>query len=97
MKIVVLFLWGSLSDERTVLQFAVESLSGSSRTESVIILYSLIWESPNLEAYAPLFISPRNRVAQLNLRELVSLYAASYDSQGYDGGILTHLHTAVII
>jgi hypothetical protein len=36
-----------------------------------------------------LFISPRNRVAQLYPRALGSLYVVSYDSQGYGGGILT--------
>jgi hypothetical protein len=38
------------------------------------------------------FISPRNRVAQLYSQALVSLFAVSYDSQGYDEGILTRLH-----
>jgi hypothetical protein len=33
------------------------------------------------------FISPRNRVAQLYPRALGSLFVASYDSQGYGGGI----------
>jgi hypothetical protein len=32
-------------------------------------------------------------VAQLYLRELGSLFLASYDSQGYGGGIVTRLHT----
>jgi hypothetical protein len=36
---------------------------------------------PNLEGQVPVFISPRNRVAQLYPRALGSLYAASYDSQ----------------
>jgi hypothetical protein len=34
-------------------------------------------------------------VAQLYPRALGSLYAASYDSQGSGGGILTRLHTGV--
>jgi hypothetical protein len=37
---------------------------------------------------APVFISRRNRVAQLYPWALVSLYVVPYDSQGYDGGIL---------
>jgi hypothetical protein len=36
-----------------------------SRAEPVTILYCLIWDSPNLEAQVPVFISPRNKVAQL--------------------------------
>jgi hypothetical protein len=35
-----------------------------------------------------------NRVAQLYPRALGSLFVASYDSQGYGGGIITRLHTA---
>jgi hypothetical protein len=43
----------------------------------------------NLEGRVPVFISPRNKVAQLYPGALGSLYVASYDSQGYGGGILT--------
>jgi hypothetical protein len=57
--------------------------------------YCLIWDSPNLEGQVPVFISPRNRVAQLYSRALGSLFIASYDSQGYGGGILTRLHTGL--
>jgi hypothetical protein len=32
-------------------------------------------------------------VAQLYPRDLGSLFVASYDSQGYGGGIVTSLHT----
>jgi hypothetical protein len=39
------------------------------------------------------FISPRNRMAQLYSWALGSPFVTSYDSQGYGGGILTHLHT----
>jgi hypothetical protein len=38
------------------------------------------------------FISPMNRVAQLCPQTLGSLFVASYDSQGYGGGIRTRLH-----
>jgi hypothetical protein len=48
---------------------------------------------PNLEGQVPVFISPRNRMAQLYPRALGSIFVASYDSQGYDGGILTRLRT----
>jgi hypothetical protein len=64
LKFSVLFLWGALFDERTGLQFAVQSHNGTSRAESVTILYYLIWDSLNMEGQAPVFISPRNRVAQ---------------------------------
>jgi hypothetical protein len=87
--VAVLFVWGALSDERTGLQFAVQSLNAPSRAELETILYCLIWDSPNLEGQVPVFISPRNRVAQLYPRALGSLYAVSYDSRGYSGGILT--------
>jgi hypothetical protein len=58
-------MWGALSDDRIGLQFAVQSLNGASRAEHVAILYCLIWDSTNLEGQVPVFISPRNRVAQL--------------------------------
>jgi hypothetical protein len=45
----------------------------------------------------PVFISPRNKVAQLYPWALGSLFVTSYDSQGYGGGILTSLHTDPVI
>jgi hypothetical protein len=42
LKVAVLALWGAHSDERTGLQFAVQSLSGPGRTEPETILYCLI-------------------------------------------------------
>jgi hypothetical protein len=86
------FCEGALSDERTGLQFAVLSLSGPSRSKPVTIHYCLIWDSPNLEGQDPVFISPRNRMAQLHFRAQGPLYVASYNSQG-SVGILTLLHT----
>jgi hypothetical protein len=56
------------------------------------ILPSQIWDYPNLQGQVPIFISPRNRVAQLYPQVLGSLFVASYDSQGYGGGIRTRLH-----
>jgi hypothetical protein len=74
LKVAVLFLWGALSDERTGLQFAVQSPIGPRRAEPLTKLYSLIWDSPNLEGQVPVFISPRNRAAQLYpLRRLLRL------------------------
>jgi hypothetical protein len=51
------------------------------------ILLSQIRDSPNLEAQVPVFIFPRNRVARLYHQVLGSISVASYDSQGYGGGI----------
>jgi hypothetical protein len=56
------------------------------------ILLSQIWDSPNLECQVPVFISPSNRVAPLYRQALVSIFVASYDSQGYGGGIRPRLH-----
>jgi hypothetical protein len=43
----------------------MQSLNGPSRAEPATILYCLIWDSPNPEGQVPVFISRRNRVAQL--------------------------------
>jgi hypothetical protein len=57
------------------------------------ILLSQIRDSPSLEGQVHVFLSPRNRVAQLYPQALSSLFVASYDSQGYGGGIRYCLHT----
>jgi hypothetical protein len=44
-----MFPWGTFSDEKTVLQFAVQLLNGPSLAEPVAILYCLAWDSSNLE------------------------------------------------
>jgi hypothetical protein len=59
--------------------------------------FTVSFETPNLEGQVSVFISPRNRVAQLYPRALGSLYVASYDSQGSGGGILTRPHTGLIM
>jgi hypothetical protein len=74
-----------------VLARAVIPRSESRRSHDHILL-SQIRDSPNLEGHVPVFISPRNRVAQLYPQALGSLFVASYDSQGYGGGIRPHLH-----
>jgi hypothetical protein len=65
-------MWGALSDERMGLPFTIvlalasESFLGlESRGTRDHILLSQIRDSPNLEGQVPVFISPRNRVAQL--------------------------------
>jgi hypothetical protein len=60
------------------------------------ILLSQIRDSPNLEGQALVFISPRNRVARLYPQALGSLIVASYDWQGYGGGIRLRHHTGYI-
>jgi hypothetical protein len=71
------------------------SLSGPSPEELMATSYCLIWDSPKLEGHVPVFTSPMNRVAQLYFPALGSLFVAFYDSQGYRGGILIHLHTGL--
>jgi hypothetical protein len=51
------------------------------------------WDFPTLEGQVPVFLSPRDRLAQLYPQALDSLSVISYDSQGYGGVILTCLHT----
>jgi hypothetical protein len=60
------------------------------------ILLSQIRDSSNLEGQVPIFISPRDRVAQLYLKVLGSVFIASYDSQGYGGGIRPSLRVRSI-
>jgi hypothetical protein len=59
------------------------------------ILLSQTRDSPNLEGHVPVFLLPRNRVAQLYPQVLGFLFVASYDSQGYGGSILTRLYTGL--
>jgi hypothetical protein len=57
-----------------------QSLLGRSPAELSAIFSCLIWDSSHLEGQVPVFISPRNRVAQLYPRALGSLlspYTAS--------------------
>jgi hypothetical protein len=67
-----LLIWGALSDEVTNLLFTIAAVFASAvilRSESCgahdHILLSQIWDSPNLEDQVHVFISHRNRVAQL--------------------------------
>jgi hypothetical protein len=68
-------------------------LGSKSRGTHYHILLPQIRDFPNLEGQVSVFISPSNRVAQLYPLALGSLFVASYDSQGYDGGIRTRFHT----
>jgi hypothetical protein len=58
-------------------------LGSDSRETRDHILRSQIPDSPKLEGQAPVFISLKNRVAQLYPQALGSLFVASYYSQGY--------------
>jgi hypothetical protein len=66
--------------------------SDSHGTHDHFIL-SHIRDSHDLAGQVPVFVSPRNRAAHLYPQALGSLFVASYDSQGYGGGIRTRLHT----
>jgi hypothetical protein len=46
---------------------------------------------PTLEGQVPVCISPRNRVAHLNLRALGPHFIASYDTQGYGEGVVNRI------
>jgi hypothetical protein len=68
-------------------------LGSESRETHDHILLSQTRDSSNLEGQVPVFISPKNRFAQLHPQALSSFFFASYDSQAYSGGIRPHLHT----
>jgi hypothetical protein len=61
----------------------------------VIIFYCLGFEIPKLEGEILVFISPRNRVAQLDPQALCSLFITSYDLQGYAVGIPARFHAGL--
>jgi hypothetical protein len=67
-------------------------LGSESRKTLDHILLSQIRDSPILEGQVPVFISPRTRAAQVYPQALFYKFVASYDSQGYVGGIRTRLH-----
>jgi hypothetical protein len=74
-----------------VLASAVILGSESRWTPNHILLFQFR-DYPNLEGQVPIFISPRNRVAQLYSQTLGSLFAAFYHSQCCGGGIRTRFH-----
>jgi hypothetical protein len=47
----------------------------------------------NLEGQVPVFISPRDRVVLLHSQAVGFHFAASYDSQGYGGGVRPSLYS----
>jgi hypothetical protein len=68
-------------DERKVFRSGVVSVELSAFSlcpvELMTTSYCLIRDSPNLEGQVPVFISPRNRVAQIYPRALDSFFGAS--------------------
>jgi hypothetical protein len=62
-------------------------LESESRGTHDHILLSQIRDSSNMEGQALVFVSSRKTVVQLYPQALGSLFIASYDSQGYGGGI----------
>jgi hypothetical protein len=57
-------------DGSVIYSYNLLSLSGPSPAELMTTFYCLIWDSPNLEGQVPVFISPRNRGAQLYPRAI---------------------------
>jgi hypothetical protein len=81
-----------------LLALAIAVILGSESQETDdCILLPQIRDSPSIESQVPVFMSPRNRVAQLYPQALDFLFITSYDSQGYGGGIRTRLHARVLI
>jgi hypothetical protein len=73
-----------------------QSFLGPSPAGLVTTFYCLRFETPpTWRAGFPYLYPPSNRVAQLYSQAVSSLFVASYDSQGYGGGIRTRLHTGV--
>jgi hypothetical protein len=68
-----------------------QSFSGSSPVGLRTIFYSLRFETPPTWRTR----SPRNRAVQLYPQALGFLIVASYDLQGYGGGILIYLHEGI--
>jgi hypothetical protein len=66
--------------------------SESHGSHDQIILSQILYYA-KLEGQVPVFTCPRNRVAQLYCQEPSSIFAASYVSKGYGGGIRPRLHT----
>jgi hypothetical protein len=71
-----------------------QSFSGPSPAGHMTIFYHLRFETrPTWKSQVPVFISHRNRLAQLYPQALGSLFVASYNAQGYSGGVRPHIHT----
>jgi hypothetical protein len=99
----VLLMWGALFDERTGLSFVIAA-GPRQRSQSRIrvpwthdhILLPQVWDSPNLTGQVPLFISLRNRVAQLHPQALGSIFVASYDGTDVTGNVFSIIACSLV-
>jgi hypothetical protein len=80
---------------KLLLALASAVILGSESRGTQHVLPSQNRDSPNLEGQDLVFISPRNTVTQSYPQALGSLFVASHDSQGYGGGIRSHLRAEV--
>jgi hypothetical protein len=71
-------------------------LGFESRGTQDYILLSKFLRTPNMEGQVPVFISPKQGGPVIPPGTGFP-FVASYDSQGYGGGILTRLHTGTLI
>jgi hypothetical protein len=99
LSVAGLLMWGAFPGEGTGLSFIIAAGSRQRSRSWIRVprdswphLLSQIRDSSHLEGQAPVFISTRNRMAQLYPQALGSLFVAFYDSQGYGGGNWTYLH-----
>jgi hypothetical protein len=92
--------WSVLSDKRTDMSFKIASVLRQCSYSWVRLPhdswpYFTVPDSrlPQPRGLSPPYLYPsRNRVTQLYTQTLGSLFIASYDSQGYGGGVGTRLH-----
>jgi hypothetical protein len=63
---------------------------------SVIYLYNCYWALPALSLSGPSPTGLETVIFRSHLR-LSSLFVTSFDSQGYNGGILSRLHTGLLV
>jgi hypothetical protein len=97
-----LLMCGALSDERTSLLFTIAA-GPCQRTHSWVQVprdswpYLTVWDSRLSKpgGPGPHIHIPQNRMAQLYPQTLGSLFITFYESQGYGGGIQTHLHAGL--
>jgi hypothetical protein len=69
-----------------------QSLSGPSPAELTTIIYCLSWDSPPLGGPGPRIYIPQEQGGPVIPLGTGFPFVASYNSQGYGGGILTRLH-----
>jgi hypothetical protein len=96
-----LLMWGALSDERTDLPFTSTIAAGPrQRSHSYVRVPRDSWQyftlsDSRLGGPGPRSYIPQEQGGRLYPQALGSLFIASYDSQGYDGGIRTRLHAGI--